>query len=146
MVSISSYHLTKDEKKLIREYCGFVLNRFVKKSVLDKANIKVEIVHENDLEYALNVKHITRSKNPLIKFKKIMINLGHELIHIKQYLNGEMFDYVAGGVRYKGSYFDMAFQMNVESYFEAPWEIEAYGRELGLYKLFVKMKGDEKIK
>ena len=173
MISINSYHLDKNEKKLIKEYCEFVLNKFVKKTILNKAVIKVEIVHEDDLEYydaddlraldawcqyagvhkdkkvfrvVLNVKHITKSKNPLLKFKKILINLGHELIHIKQYLNGEMFDYVSGGVRYKGSYFDRDFQMSLEAYFDAPWEIEAYGRELGLYKMFKVLNGEYRLK
>ena len=66
-------------------------------------------------------------------------------MHVKQYLNSEMFDYVAGGVRYKGSYFDHSYQISEELYYDSPWEIEAYGREWGLYKMFkTKLKDEEK--
>ena len=147
---------------------------FRSKTILDKAVIKVEIVNCNDLEYpwdiddlrrldawcqytgvhngkkvfrvVLNIKHMTKSNKPLTKFKKILINLGHELIHIKQYLNREMFDYVSGGVKYKGTYFDIEVQTSIDSYFDAPWEIEAYGRELGLYKMFKMSKRELKVK
>ena len=75
-----------------------------------------------------------------------MVDLGHELIHVKQYLNNEIFDYTDGAVRYKGSYFDSSYQDNEELYYDSPWEIEAYGREQGLFKMFVtKMRGLKKV-
>ena len=58
-------------------------------------------------------------------------------MHVKQYLNGEIFDYKSGDVRYKGSYFDSSYQESEESYYDSPWEIEAYGREAGLYRMFL---------
>jgi len=173
MITVSSPHLDQKDKKLIRDYSHFVISKFVKESLLDKVQIKIEIVTANDLDHyadvddlkmleawcqylgvfkekkhfriVLNAKNISKVIDPLKKYKKILIGLGHELVHVKQYLNGEMFDYVSGGVKYKGSYFDHSYQNSQEAYYDAPWEIEAYGRELGLYKMFItKMKGAEK--
>jgi hypothetical protein len=169
MISVTSPHLDQKDKKLIREYSQFVISKFVKKSLLDKVQIKIEIVTENDLDHyadvddlkkleawcqylgvfkekkhfriVLNANRISNVKDKLRKYKRLLIGLGHELVHVKQYLNGEMFDYVSGGVKYKGSYFDHSYQSVQEAYYDAPWEIEAYGRELGLYKMFLtKMK------
>ena len=68
------------------------------------------------------------------------MDLGHEMIHVKQYLNNEIFDYKNGFVRYKGEEFDDSYKSKLENYFESPWEIEAYGRELGLFRIYEQMK------
>lgn len=166
MIQINSIHLEKSEIAMIRTYSKYVLNKFVKPSAQYKSTIKIGIHHENDFDnYAdiddlrkyrawcyydgihndrktfrviLNVKQINQNaKKPLTRMKNILIDLGHELVHVKQYLNNEIFDYVSGGVRYKGCYFDNTYQQSVELYYDSPWEVEAYGRELGLYKMFV---------
>lgn len=173
MIQINSYHLDKSDIAMIRKYTRYVLDKFCKKSAQYKSHIKIEIVHENDLDnYAdiddlrkyrawcyydgirndkksfrvvLNAKQLnTRAKKPLVRMKNILTDLGHELVHVKQYLNNELFDYVSGGVKYKGSYFDYTYQQNLELYYDSPWEVEAYGREIGLYKVFVtKVKSGE---
>jgi hypothetical protein len=96
----------------------------------------------------VNVNSISkRSKKPLLKYRTVLIDIGHELVHVKQYLNGEIFDYKSGDVRFKGMKFDASHYDNEEKYFESPWEIEAYGREWGLYKMFCnKVKEDFKSK
>jgi hypothetical protein len=95
----------------------------------------------------LNAKQINKnSKKPHIRMKKMLIDLGHELVHIKQYLNNEIFDYKSGDVRYKGSYFDSSYQDNEELYYDSPWEVEAYGRELGLYAMFCNKLKEEGLK
>jgi len=174
MIQLSTFHLSKDDNKLLRKYCKFVLIKFVQPAILSKSTIKINILHENDLDQhsdiedlknynawvtyegivndkkvfnvVLNSNQINKkAKKPITRLKKLMIDLGHELVHIKQYLNSEMFDYVAGGVRYKGSYFDHSYQISEELYYDSPWEIEAYGREWGLYKMFkTKLKDEEK--
>jgi hypothetical protein len=166
MIQVNSLHLNKSESKILRTYGKYVLSKFCAPSVQYKSTVKINVVHENDLDnYAdiedlrkyrawcyydgfhndrktfrvvLNIKQInTRAKKPLTRMRNILTDLGHELVHVKQYLNNEIFDYVSGGVRYKGSYFDYSYQQNLELYYDSPWEVEAYGRELGLYKVFV---------
>lgn len=165
MLIVSSNHLTKKDQKWVKRYARFVLDRFVKQSVQQRAKIFIKLQDAAEIpdsaarrdfqkytawcEYigvsderrafavTLNAKLVnTRSRRPLIRLRRVMTDLGHELVHVKQYLNNEIFDYTSGDVRYKGTLYDSAWAENEEAYFDAPWEIEAYGRELGLYRMF----------
>jgi hypothetical protein len=105
----------------------------------DEGNKKFTVV--------LNFKRINNlGKKPITRLKQLLIDLGHELTHVKQYLNNELFDYKSGDVRYKGLVFDASHYMDEEKYFDSPWEIEAYGRELGLYKIFCNKLKEEREK
>jgi len=165
MIKISGATLDKTDKSLIRKYCHFVLDKFVKDSVQKKAIIKINIISKNDLDdeddrdelkqysawcthegmkngkrfftITLNKSQINhRSKIPLLRLKKLLIDLGHELVHVKQYLNNEIFDYSTGDVRFMGKRFDASHYIDKEKYYFSPWEMAAYGIELGLYALF----------
>ena len=58
----------------------------------------------------------------------ILRTLAHELVHVKQYVLGELRSRDVG-LLYKGINHEA---MNLMEYFELPYEIEAYGREKGL--------------
>lgn len=71
-------------------------------------------------------------------------SLAHEMVHVKQYATKELSDTVIvhrGKVidtaRWKGEVFK--FKAKEDPYFDAPWEIEAYGREVGLYRRWVEL-------
>jgi len=63
--------------------------------------------------------------------KETLLALAHEMVHLKQYARGELKDILrpARMVKWKGE------PINPEEadYWELPYEIEAYGRERGLY-------------
>ena len=61
-------------------------------------------------------------------FVEILKTLAHEIVHVKQYVLGELRSRDVG-LRYKGINHEA---MNLMEYFELPYEIEAYGREKGL--------------
>ena len=61
-------------------------------------------------------------------FVEILKTLAHELVHVKQYVLGELKSRDAG-LLYKGINHDPE---NLAEYFKLPYEIEAYGREKGL--------------
>lgn len=65
--------------------------------------------------------------------RKTLECLAHEIVHVKQYVKGELKDYIYGNhVRWRGQ--KMFYDENDdETYFDSPWEIEAYGRQIGLY-------------
>lgn len=65
--------------------------------------------HLEDNEYEVDIK---RS----LPMREMLTTLAHELVHVKQYECGEMPDSI-----YEGDYWDR------------PHEIEAHGRELGLF-------------
>jgi hypothetical protein len=56
--------------------------------------------------------------------------LAHEMVHVKQYARLEIRDLVSRpATRWQNKY----FEEGAVSYWDEPWEIEAYGREIGLY-------------
>ena len=60
---------------------------------------------------------------------EILKTLGHELVHVKQYVMRELTTDRDGALRYNGVHYSVN---NLLDYFELPYEIEAYGREKGL--------------
>jgi len=66
--------------------------------------------------------------------RNILITLAHEMVHIKQWAKDEMYEYVNSPklVRFKGE----KMHMDDIDYWDYPWEIEAYGRQLGLFVRF----------
>ena len=87
-----------------------------------------------------------KAKKPHTRLKNMLVDLGHELVHVKQYLNNEIFDYRNGDVRHKGIVFGSEYQDNEELYYDSPWEIEAYGREWGLYRMFCNHLKQEQLR
>ena len=63
----------------------------------------------------------------------ILQTLAHELVHVKQYVMGEL-KYTTHGMVYKRTTYS---PKNFFDYFETPYEIEAYGREVGLLVNFL---------
>jgi hypothetical protein len=75
-----------------------------------------------------------------LSFKKMIQTLAHEMVHVKQYAKGELkyLDKLKAS-RYNGE----LYHLDDHSYWDLPWEIEAYGREAGLYFRYM-MYLDEK--
>ena len=71
--------------------------------------------------------------NPNLGKRNMLLVLAHEMVHVKQYAKGEMKDYVRmNRVKWKGK----VYNDKKIDYWEQPWEIEAHGREKGLYYKF----------
>ena len=69
--------------------------------------------------------------HPYISGKEILKTLAHEFVHVKQYVYEELNE---EQTQWQGKPFDS----DAVDYFELPWEIEAYGREAGLWNNFAK--------
>jgi len=71
--------------------------------------------------------------------ERTLLMLAHEMVHVKQFATGELVDYSSGKtVKWQGK------RMSVrddDGYWTLPWEIEAYGRQPGLYARFCRLKG-----
>jgi|TARA_B110001454_G_scaffold43183_1_gene42267 hypothetical protein len=64
-------------------------------------------------------------------FDQILIWLAHEMVHLKQFVRGELFDYETGSVQWKSKRYSRD-----TNYSKQPWEKEAYRLEEKLYKEF----------
>ena len=79
-------------------------------------------------------RNYTININPNLGKRNTLIVLAHEIVHLKQYAKGELKDCSkVKSVRWKGKLY---CEENV-NYWDQPWEIEAYGRERGLYLRFI---------
>ena len=58
--------------------------------------------------------------------------LGHEFVHLKQFVRNELFDYELGRTQWKAR----VYNVEKTSYDDQPWEREAYRLEDTLYKEF----------
>lgn len=165
--------LSSSDRKLLIQFSKWVMNKFVKPSVQRKSSITINFVDPSTLEakdeddlrkysaalvyngvindrrsmtISIDQSVLNRKKAVKNVFKRLeytMECIGHELVHAKQYLNNELFDYKVGDVRYRGQrYIDWE---KGEAYYDSPWEIEAYGREQGLYSVF-KEKYEKELK
>jgi len=68
--------------------------------------------------------------HPGLGARGILLTLAHEMVHVKQYINGETNDELS---HWRGKKIDSD---NVD-YWQHPWEIDAHGREIGLVHKFV---------
>ncbi len=74
--------------------------------------------------------------------------LGHEMVHVKQHAKNELQSGHAvvarGGLKIYSKWMGEIWKPKgkEDHYFDAPWEIEAYGREVGLFAKWVQYKGN----
>jgi len=65
--------------------------------------------------------------------KAQLATLAHEMVHVKQWARGELFDYLLEEkTRWQGA----VYKRDGLDYYDEPWEIEAHGRELGLVERY----------
>ena len=128
----------------LEEAARFFAAQLMHARTVQKLEIDLEVVRTLDVtgECISEDEH----KNPryfTIRLKQQPIEemirtLGHEMVHVKQYAKNELskqFRVARGGIRigskWHGEFWDP--KSKEDGYWDAPWEIEAYGREVGLY-------------
>lgn len=91
------------------------------------------IVHDDDeevpVEYSIRLDSAMHNQ-------ALVRALAHEMVHVKQYVLGEMRDAGPKRVIWKGK----KHVFDGYTYWDSPWEIEAYGRETGLLEHFVRYR------
>jgi hypothetical protein len=68
--------------------------------------------------------------------------MAHEMVHAKQYARNELSNELITA-KWKGKTYHISGK--IEDYLNYPWEIEAFGREHGMYLLYALMIAQEKI-
>jgi hypothetical protein len=69
-----------------------------------------------------------------LSYKGMLIATGHEGTHVKQMAMGERQEAWDGQTM---RWYGIPYDVNNVHYYDLPWEIEAHGREYGLYDRFV---------
>lgn len=139
--------------KLFRYHSKEALLFFLKKlnvtdTIVDQLHItiRLEKSDDNDLgscepeEYEPYPRFFTITVNSSIKslFQRLSV-LSHEIVHLKQYAYGDLAhdEKQDDEFVWKGRLWKMD-ESNLDEYYDSPWEIEAYGREYGLYVRYLK--------
>lgn len=109
---------------------NIVLDVTFKKKLDDDADGYCEVVGYNTRQRAREFEIEVRN-DPSFRYK--MMTLAHECVHLKQYALGEIDEHMNTwkGIRVPKSM----------DYWDSPWEIEAHGREKGLYTRFCETYG-----
>lgn len=86
------------------------------------------------VDFGARKKDFIITLKPSLREKDMLIFLAHEMVHLKQYAKGELTDYIRtrGVIKYN----KRIYKEDKIDYWDQPWEIEAYGRERGLYVRF----------
>ena len=106
------------------------------KSTRKSITIHVKFVASEDFGgteiVSRNIKNQAREFNmilhPHIGAQSILETIMHEMVHIKQYVTGELTEYQDTWKNYNLE--------PIEDYYDHPWEIEAHGVEVGLFRRF----------
>jgi hypothetical protein len=74
---------------------------------------------------------VIRISTSLCETEDEMELLAHEMVHLKQYVTGQLIDF-AGIVIWEGTAHDVSNDGFSWAYWNSPWELEAFGRQQGL--------------
>ena len=154
---------SKEVQSRIRNCVKFYMGKLVSKKVRNKLTIYVNVQRKSidgdrfgycdplgtnpetgRDEYDIEVVHSPKSdpwKGNVYK------NLAHECVHVKQFATGQMNRNIvtqktSSGKKLTGTlwegkmYISSKYEETDEGYYNSPWEIDAYGREVGLYRLW----------
>lgn len=146
MISVEVTGGKKQERELIDSLANFC----VKKLMPRKKNLDIEIFIRRNFETKTGLLGgvvDTQDTNTFemeichtMSFRKKLLTIAHEMVHVKQFTRGELKHTECMATKsWKGKNY------HESNYWNCPWEIEAYGRELGLFVMWVdecRIEGD----
>jgi hypothetical protein len=116
----------------------------------DNLEIDIELDPNLDVQgVCINEDDTRRSRFFTIQLRNgsddLIQTLAHEMVHVKQYAKNEhvkRFATAKGGLRIESVWLGKPWRpkKNENGYYDAPWEIEAYGREVGLMHHWIRHK------
>lgn len=132
----------KTHRALVREVVLYAAESFFDKRILDNLEVSVKFDSKLLKEYGdlaqmewLDTHIRSRSFNIVID-KNVnlflqVLSLMHEMVHVKQYAKGELFQSLKDCNLHKWNRKEWIDEGKM-SYWDLPWEIEAHGREKGM--------------
>ena len=116
------------------------INIHLRRNLITKEGCEGTAIWEDD--YCDRPREFTIELDLSFSIRDVLITLAHEMVHVKQWAKDEMYEYTntMGLVRFKGE----KIHLEETDYWDYPWEIEAYGKQLGLFVRFCEYMGFEK--
>lgn len=140
---------TKRQRQLSTSIARYTAKQLMSKRLMQNLEVNIKLVPrllEKEEVYGDSTwednnwrpREFTIQADSKLKLRRLLETIAHEMVHVKQFAKGEMVDVVrANKIRWQGQYFD---DKDAE-YYDQPWEIEAHGREVGLFVRWCEYKG-----
>ena len=135
----------KKNRKLVKQAAKWYAEKLMGKRLMNSLKINIHLrrnlitkegnegtaVWEDD--YCDRPREFTIELDLTFSIRDVLITLAHEMVHIKQWARGEMYEYSKSPmVRFHTT----KFKLDDINYWDYPWEIEAFGKQLGLFIRF----------
>ena len=133
---------TKEQKKLAKSLAEFCLNKLISSRLSDTLDIRIVFkptLYKKTDSYGETTYYEDSNVPPKdflieidskLKMRSMLETIAHELVHVKQWATGEMRETKDNFItKFKKD----TINSNKVSYWDQPWEIEAMGREEGLF-------------
>ena len=138
IISISG--ASKSQKKHISSIVNFCIKNMMPRMTNIEIQVKLKVLKGNVYGYCLadpegdaergdrpRVFELEVEKN--LPLRKLLETIAHEMVHVKQYARGELYE----GSRTSQHRWQGKWLKKDPKYWDQPWEIEAHGREPGLF-------------
>ena len=145
---------TKKQRELSASIARFTARQLMSKRLMKNIYVEIKLIPrllEKEEVYGDSIyeddnwrpREFTIQADSKLKLRRLLETIAHEMVHVKQFAKGEMVDVVrANKIRWHGVDFDD----EDTSYYDQPWEIEAHGREMGLFVRWAQKYGYAKQK
>ena len=129
---------TTSQKHYVKSITEFCVNNLMPRMHSLELNICIRDFGKDECYgYCLSTNEVNPARprefnidiNSKFKLRSILETVAHELVHVKQFARGELYQ---SSVTMKQRWLGKWYKRN-PSYWNQPWEIEAHGREPGLF-------------
>jgi len=137
---------TRKQKQYIRNISLFCINKLMPRMKNLEINITLKDFGKDDsCGYCLATddadpyrpREFDIEINKNLKLRRLLETIAHELVHVKQFARSELYEStVQGKHRWQGKWINKDLD-----YYDQPWEIEAHGREAGLFIRWAEKEG-----
>jgi hypothetical protein len=154
-ITVTGMGSKRKQKDLLIEAAKFFAERLMDPRTVRNLVLDIEVSKNLDVEGECidedgvrNPRWFTIGLKGQSDIGEMIKTLGHEMVHVKQHAKNELQGGVMvptrGGLKMTSKWMGQIWKPkgNEDHYFDAPWEIEAYGREVGLYAKWVQYKGN----
>ena len=126
-------------KKRIKAAISFYSNRLIGERMSSNISLTISFAKKNSNDVCweddnLRPRDFSIGLSSLQTTEEVLLVLAHEMIHVKQYVKGELKDYLTKPDTY---WFGKPYSRKKTNYFDLPWEKEAYEKETKLYEDFL---------
>lgn len=117
---------TKSQREKVQSIAQFCIEKLMPKMKTLNIEIKLKKINgamgyclcETKRDFELEIGTNQR-------LRRLLETVAHEMVHVKQFARGELTENQA--------WMGKTYDINKTEYWDLPWEIEAHGREVGLF-------------